>query len=181
MLRQAHEGLDVNVRKRTALLEQASQPRPPSASGFQESLRGLINATTQSALLLDLDCKVLAINEEGACCFGSTPEALRGQSLKRFFIPELYQARRAFFDQLMASGRPVSFVDRRGPYLLENKAYPLFDPEGRVYRVAVFHQDIIQQEQAEAELEHSLSLLAAALESTAEDILVTDALGRTQR
>ena len=171
------EGTSQDRRAEAAHCQRAEQ----SLRASEENLRGLLNATTQSALLMTLDFKVLAINQEGARRFGGTPEQLLGQDLSRHFSPELYQIRRGMVDTLVKTGRPLSFVDQRGPYLLENQFYPLFDQEGRVERVAVFSQDVSETKRAEDERRHSLSLLAAALEATADGILITDAQGQTRR
>ncbi|MFH1034448.1 MAG: PAS domain S-box protein [Pseudomonadota bacterium] len=182
----SHGGEDQEERARTATLQRgALADQAPLARQFlnasEEALRGLLNATTQSAMLLDLDFRVLAINEVGARRFGVKPEQLLGQDLSQHFTPELYQSRRARLDSVINSGRAVRFVDQRGPYTLENNLYPLFDDQGRVWRVAVFSHDISEQKRAEAELEHSLSLLTAALESTADGILVTSSQGQIIR
>ena len=52
------------------------------------------------------------------------------------------------------------------------------DAEGRPVRVAGTHVDITERKAAEAALEQSLSLARAALESTADGILVVDLQGR---
>ncbi len=63
------------------------------------------------------------------------------------------------------------FIDRRlvSPLLFDN---------GRVLGILGIYSDITERKRGETELKHTLSLLAATLEATADGILVTDLTGR---
>lgn len=67
--------------------------------------------------------------------------------------------------------------DRSVRWILD-RSFPLRDAQGQVYRVVGAAQDISDRKQAEINLESSLSLLQATLESTADGILVVDFAGR---
>ncbi len=60
---------------------------------------------------------------------------------------------------------------------VEYKGNPIRDKEGRFTGFAMVFKDITERQQAEAELERSLSLLRSTLESTADGILVLNTEG----
>ena len=64
---------------------------------------------------------------------------------------------------------------------LENKIIPTFDETGRLIRMDGVSIDISDRKQAQKEIEESVSLLEATLESTADGILVADFNGKIVR
>ncbi len=126
----------------------------------EEKIKALINAPTDTAILMTTDWKILAINHVGAKRFGLSVDALIGQFLNRHMPSDIYESRKPKFAKVARTGKPVYFEDSRDGRELENHVYPLFDHSGKVDRFAVFTRDITEKKKAlkrlqerEAELE----------------------------
>lgn len=111
-------------------------------------IRTLLNAPSDTALLIDRDGLTLAINEAGAKRFNTTAEAMMGRSIMDFLPPSVAQQRLEVGQQVFHTGQPVQFEDERAGIHFDNTVYPLFDTRGEVYRLAVFARDITQQKHA---------------------------------
>jgi len=116
----------------------------------EETALALLNAPTESALLLDREGYILALNRPAADRFGRRREELIGEYSFRLFQPEVAQSRMAYHMQVLRTGRPVRYEDWRAGMRLNTSLYPVFDAGGSVVvRVAVFSRDVTEQRQAE--------------------------------
>ena len=111
----------------------------------EETARVLLNAPRDVALLLDTVGRVLAANANAAKLMGTTPEAITGRSLYDHLDPEVVAIRRARIEEAVRSGTTVQWEDQRRGVRFANTAYPIFDAQGRVARVAIFAQDITDE------------------------------------
>ncbi|MBW2096825.1 MAG: PAS domain-containing protein, partial [Deltaproteobacteria bacterium] len=60
--------------------------------------------------------------------------------------------RKAFHEQVVATGTPVHYEDEREGRYLDTHVYPISDAHGRVARIALFSRDITERKRAEEEL-----------------------------
>lgn len=142
----------------------------------QEALRhseeienALLNAPSESALMLDRRGKILAVNRTGAERFGHTVEELVGTVVYDLFPPELVDSRRARIDEVFLTGRSVRFEDARAGRDFDSTVYPVFSSDGSVERVAVFATDITERKHHQLELEKAYDELENRVrERTAE-------------
>ena len=119
----------------------------------EETALALLNAPTESALLLDREGYILALNRPAADRFGRRREELIGNCAFYLFQPEVAESRMAYHAQVLRTGRPVRYEDLRAGMRLNTSLYPVFDAGGNtVVRVAVFSRDVTEQRQAEEEL-----------------------------
>jgi len=150
-LRQARDELEIRVRGRTAELERANEALRAS----EETARALLNATSESAVLLDAQGVVLASNETAAHRLGVTAERMVGSSLFDFFPPEVAERRRTYLNTILQSRQPIHFIDERDGITFDNHVYPVFGADGRIIRLAVFGQDITERQRADEALRAS--------------------------
>ncbi|MCA1905316.1 MAG: PAS domain S-box protein, partial [Desulfarculus sp.] len=125
----------------------------------QAAMRGLLDSTSDSVVMLDLDHRVQAINEVAAHRLGTSVEAILGRSIFDFLPPELAASRRQRLEAVIASGQPVRFTDQRQGMHFDNHLYPVSDEQGRVTGVAIYARDITQaklDEEKRAALEKQL-------------------------
>lgn len=121
----------------------------------RETIFALINAITESVLLIELDGTVVMLNETTAQRFGKSWEAMIGTNIYDLLPPDIASARREKLQQVIETGGPLNFEDvRLGRYIL-NSIYPLFDERGKVVRLAVFGYDITDRKKAEDALKES--------------------------
>jgi len=110
---------------------QPELPKPKKAKESliekEESLWALLNATTESALLVDLEGTILTLNETAAKRFGKLPKELIGLGLFDYLPPDLAKSRKAYGDEVVRTKKPVRFQDERGGMFFEIHIYPGFD------------------------------------------------------
>ncbi len=118
----------------------------------EHKMRALLNATTHTALLADLDGTVLALNEATAKGLGMGSNELVGTCVFELFPPDVAERRKAWTNKVVRTGKPVRFEDERGGRWFDNSVYPVFDAQGKVKQIAVFALDITERRRAEEAL-----------------------------
>lgn len=110
----------------------------------QSAMRGLLNSTSDSVVLLDLAYRVQSANEVAAHRLGASYDAILDRSIFDFLPAEVTASRRARLEEVIASGQPLRFVDERQGLHFDNHLYPVTDGQGKVTGVAVYARDITQ-------------------------------------
>lgn len=152
------EGRDITDRKR---IEEAQRKS-------ENTLREVFNATTESAMLVDPEGIVLAINEVAAERVGRSVNEVLGRSIFDFMSERLTAYRRMAFRQAVESRSPVRFEDSsRGGYW-DHNLYPILDADGKVMQVAIYTRDV-----------SDYKLAAAGLERRTRDLIESEAKYRT--
>lgn len=145
----------------------------------EETARALINANSESVLLLDLDGTILAINLIGAERFDMTPEFMMGMNIFDFMTPALRKSRMKEHEEVIRTGKQISYCDKRSHRWLDTRLYPVKDTSGKIIRIAVYSQDITAQKRSEEELKrHKEHLEEMVAERTRE---LEDAYSRLLR
>ncbi len=126
----------------------------------EELAKTLMNATIDAAFLMSPDGIILAANQALASRFGTHADDLVGRSFFSIIPPALALSRRKQFDEVLATRLPMHIQDERDGRVMDNRIYPVVDPDGTISRVAVFSRDITAQRAA----------AAAAVEKAMEDL-----------
>lgn len=134
----------------------------------EETRRVLLNAATDSSILIDPDGTVLAINEIGARRLKRTEEEVVGANIYSFLPPDLAESRRARVEEVLRTGQPVCFEDERAGLKLEHHVHPVKDAAGVVRKLAIFGRDVTAARAAEAALRAAEADKAIILNSTIE-------------
>ena len=130
----------------------------------RETVRALLDATTETALLIDRDGGILALNEvafERLRRLSRTPVGekraeLVGRNVFELFPQGLGEQRKARNDSVIESGVPARFEDERAGRWMDNTIYPIFDADGTVAKLAVFSYDITDRKWSELALHRAL-------------------------
>ncbi|HID75229.1 MAG TPA: PAS domain S-box protein [Planctomycetaceae bacterium] len=130
----------------------------------EETWRALVNAPTESALLIETDGTIVTLNETAARRLGHDPSEMIGRCLYDFFPEPLAQSRRAVNERVIRSGRAVRAEDNRDGRTYEAHIYPVYDAEGRVIRLAIYAQDVTEQRRAQDKLWAEQQLLRRLFE-----------------
>jgi len=138
----------------------------------EETAYALLNAPKDAAYLLDINQRIIAINEAGAHRFGKGVGELIGVCVDDLFPPEIVESRRAFVDQVLHRCKSVHFEDELFGMHLENSLYPIIDAQGKVTRIAVYSRDITERIRADETLRQSESLFKMLVESSPVAIAV---------
>ena len=114
--------------------------------------KALINATTESALLLDINGIILATNEITAKRLGYTIQEVIGKNAFSLIPPDLAESRKRWAEIVTRTGNPVHFEDIRFGRIIENNIYPIKDENGEVFRYAIFGRDITERKTTETQI-----------------------------
>ncbi len=92
----------------------------------EETARALLNATTDSAVLIDTHGKIIAINEIAAQRLAGPNVNLMYKNLLDILPSALAQQRKARLDQVIDTGDPLQFEDDYAGTTFLNSLYPVF-------------------------------------------------------
>ena len=157
-LRKAHDALGMRVDKRTAELTQTT-----------EQLRALLNATTDTAFLIDLQGNVITSNAVTAERFKISLDKFSDSCVFDLMSPSLAKARKGNTEKVIQTEKPYRFEDKRKGIVFDTTIYPVFDEQAKVVQLAIYGRDITDQRQAEEairEREKELNNRTQELEET---------------
>ncbi|MBW1780382.1 MAG: PAS domain S-box protein [Deltaproteobacteria bacterium] len=143
----------------------------------EQAFRALLDAATDTAILIDRSYTILALNEVAASKLGYTRGQLRGRPLLDLFPHDVAKTRRGYLDKVKMTGKPVRFFDKRGDNHFDNHFFPTTDESGTVTRIAIFARDITAQQEAEKSHRESEEKYRSILESIEEGYYETDLAG----
>ncbi|WP_173066196.1 PAS domain S-box protein [Sulfurimicrobium lacus] len=120
--------------------------------------RALINATMETAILLDEEGTIIAINEVGAHRLLKEQHEIVGANFYALLPPDLAQSRKSFAAKVFQSGTAAHFQDIRDGIRFDINAYPVFDADGKVVNLAVYAADVTEQYQLQGvdQLQHGI-------------------------
>ncbi len=144
-LRKVRASLEIEVDRRTTDLRFEIEQRRLAEAHIRDreaKARALINAPTETLLLMDQAGIILDINETGASRLGRNRESLYGLSLYALLPEKRGQRFRQAVDGVFATGEVGSINEYGEEQDLDLRFYPVFDDGGQVTRVAVFMADV---------------------------------------
>ncbi len=120
----------------------------------RDSLDALINAQSDSALLMTPGGRILAANEAVARRFGyASGEDLLGLDAYELVGPEVAASRRVHVRRAIEAKVPVTFRDERVGRIMDNTVQPVLDRSGAVTSLAILGRDVTEQVTRRQELE----------------------------
>lgn len=151
---------------------------PESGEGM---LRALLNAVTESILLVDPEGTVLTLNETAAERFGKTVEEMIGarmQYMGEHLLPSQTRVNReSKIREVVRTRQAVRFEDMRAGRHLDTSMYPVVDETGDVRRIAIFSKDVTESRRLQEELQASQEKYRAVVENAGEAIAIVDDQG----
>ena len=115
----------------------------------------LLNAITESALMVDVEGRIVAINDTAAQRLGhGDPTALIGQSAWVTVTPEVAAGRVEFFRKVVETKQPATFEDLRRGRHIHNSLNPVV-VDGHVTQVAIFGYDMTELDERTRALRES--------------------------
>jgi len=142
---------DITARKRAEDALRESETR----------LRALLNASTETILLIDPDGFILCANDVLAKRLGMEVEDFVGKNVYDFLPREVGRRRKKQGAKVMRTGSAVRFEDEREGIWMDNTIYPVTDGGGQVLQLAIFSRDITRQKRAEAAIKKREAALKA--------------------
>ena len=151
----AQQLLEINkhLENHAQLLEQQVEKRTATLQQREQTLQAILDATTDTILMMEIDSKIVTINPTGAKRFGKTVRQIIGHRLFNLLPDELAKRRRNISDQVVTFKKPLVFVDQEDGIWYEGNYYPVINDNEEVTHIALFSRDITQRKQAEEALE----------------------------
>jgi PAS domain S-box-containing protein len=153
---------DINERKRTENTLRESEV----------TARALINAPTDSVLLIDDQGMILALNEIAASRFGKRGDELVGTMSYDLLPKEIAQLRRSLMAPVLEKKEMVRFMDERAGRWYDTVAYPILNETGEVKKIAIIARDITEQKTFEKLLLESELMYKRLLEQRFDAIAI---------
>jgi PAS domain S-box-containing protein len=157
-LKEAYDNVLTDLKNRTSELETSNH-----------QLETLIQAPTDSMLLLDPDGTILAANTVAAKRHGLNVNEFVGKCAFDLLTKKLAKTRKANLAKVVKAKKPARFVDQRGKIVFDNSVYPIFDNDRNVIQLAIYAKDITKQvesikllKEGKRELEKKTELLEQA-------------------
>ncbi|MGA2322771.1 MAG: PAS domain-containing sensor histidine kinase [Sedimentisphaerales bacterium] len=149
--------------------------REAELAAGKKTLETMLNASGDSIAMLDRDINFIDANELMADAMGLPREKLVGRCAWDLIPPKIAAARRLRAQQVIATGKPITFFDYGGRgKIFSTSYYPLTGLDGKVTGMVVFAKDVTQHKKAEAELEASKKTLETMLNASDDSIAMLD-------
>ncbi len=136
----------------------------------EKLLRSMMNAITESTILLKPDGKVTYINETAAKRLKTKPEKCVGNSIYNQLPEEISIHRRKILDSVLTKGKPLKFEDIRDGVNFLHNVYPVYDSTNHLSHFAIFSVDITEYKKSEKKLKWELAA-ARTLAGLADDLI----------
>jgi two-component system, cell cycle sensor histidine kinase and response regulator CckA len=119
----------------------------------EEALRVFLNANVDAAILIDAQGTVLVANESLLKRLDRPIDEIIGSCLYHLLPEEdIVRQRKTHIEEVIRTGKPVRFEDMRRGRNYETFAYPVFDREGHVTKIAILGFDITERKRLEQEM-----------------------------
>lgn len=117
-----------------------------------QTKRVLLDATTDTAFLMDTSGKILAANDRLIRHLGQGKQAVIGNNFYSLLPPELTTSRKKWVEQVIRTGKLLTKEYEHPDMVSHSSLYPFLDEAGCVSAVAVYGRDITNQKEREARI-----------------------------
>jgi len=148
----------------------AQKEAEKKAQENEKLLRSMMDAITESTILLKPDGTVAYISETAAKRLKTTPEKCVGNSIYSSIPGELSIQRRKILDSVLAEGKALKFEDVRDGVSFLHDVYPVYDSSNQLSYFAIFAVDITDYKKSEKNLKWELAA-ARTLAGLADDLI----------
>ncbi|HMB15400.1 MAG TPA: ATP-binding protein, partial [Pelovirga sp.] len=145
---------------------------------FQE-FHGLLNAVSDSLMLVDPDMNILWSNHSAAVALGMEPEQMIGQSCYQLLKQKNQQCDACAVAQTIATGQNQNNIETlENGEVWDNRAFPLFNKDGEITKIIIMKRNISEQKrlQDEAARTSRLAVLGELSAGVAHEINNPNAL-----
>ncbi len=154
-----HELIQANQMLRRQM--ERGQNAEREARKTEASIAALLDATSQSVMLLSIDGTVQHANKTAAAHHGTYPADMLGRSIYDYLPEDMADHRRAILARLAQDKKPIAFKEERDGSCRAHNVYPVFEGD-TVTSLAVYAEDItklLQNEREIAEARHIQAVL----------------------
>jgi PAS domain S-box-containing protein len=162
--------LEKRIRELEEALQQCRQAGK-SVGEAEETARALLNATSESAILIDTKGTILAVNEVAVQRLGKLNVNIIRRNINDVLPSDVAIPLKKKIDAVINSGEPVQFEDESEGFLYAHRIYPIFGRHGNVQKLAIYTRDVTDQRRAVEALRESEEKFRS-ISSSAQDALI---------
>ena len=162
--------LEKRIRELEEALQQCRQAGK-SVGEAEETARALLNATSESAILIDTKGTILAVNEVAVQRLGKLNVNIIRININDVLPSDVAIPLKKKIDAVINSGEPVQFEDESEGFLYAHRIYPIFGRHGNVQKLAIYTRDVTDQRRAVEALRESEEKFRS-ISSSAQDALI---------
>ncbi|HPH98601.1 MAG TPA: PAS domain S-box protein [Anaerolineaceae bacterium] len=129
-----------------------------------EMSTAILNAATESVILMNVDGTVQALNPIAAVRMQKRVEELIGVNIYEVLPPPVAESRKKWVEKVIREKHPVHFEDQRANFWFENNITPIIDPDGQIRRVAIFGRDVTERKLSEQNIQAAQAELRRLLD-----------------
>lgn len=130
-------------------LERTVKEKDAELRKKNEQLMALLNATRDTAFLIDTEGVVMASNAVTAERYKVPLDAFLGSSVYDLMPPELAKIRKSKAEKVIRTGKACRFEDRRRGIIFDSTIYPVLNEKGKVIQLAIYGRDITHERQTQ--------------------------------
>lgn len=143
----------------------------------QEITKAILNATDESAFLIDRNGVFLEMNTTTAKRFNSTRKELIGKCVYNLVPSDILDNRKKLINQVFKTHKQITHIDERNGMILENRIYPVTNSKNEVYQAAIFSKDITKERTAKRKLIESEEKFRTIAKTISDGITIADEQG----
>ncbi|MGA8181733.1 MAG: PAS domain S-box protein [Desulfobacterales bacterium] len=162
--------LKKKIRELEQALDQCRQSQR-STGDAEETARALLNATLESAILINTKGVILAVNEAAVSRLGRLNAKIIRMNINDVLPTEIAIKIKQKTDEVIRTGDPIWFENESDGLSYTNTVYPIFGRHGNVEKLAIYTMDITEQKQTIAALRESEERFRS-ISSSAQDALI---------
>lgn len=169
-LKPARETLEKRIRELEEELQQC-RCADKSVSEAEETAKALLNATSESAILIDTKGFILAVNDVAVHRLDKHNVNIIRMNINDVFPSDVVKLTNTKIDRVMSSGEPIQFEHESEGFRYANTIYPVFGRQGNIEKLAIYTRDVTVQRRAVEALRESEEKFRN-MSSSAQDALV---------
>ena len=142
-----------------------------SVGEAEGTARALLNATSESAILIDRKGIIIAVNEVAVHRLDKLKVKIIRMSINDVLPSDVAIQIKSMIDAVISSGEPVQFENESEGFLYANTIYPVFGRHGNIEKLAIYTRDVTVERRAVEALRKSEEKFRN-ISSSAQDALV---------
>jgi PAS domain S-box-containing protein len=164
------------IRDLEQALEQCRQALK-SASDAEETARALLNATSESMILINTKGVILAVNETAVSRLGKLNENIIRTNIIDILPTDVAIQIQQKIDAVTATGDPIRFENTSDGRSYANMVYPIFGRHGNIEKLAICTRDVTDRKRTEEVIRESEERFRSISSSAHDALIMMDIAG----
>ena len=165
-----YDALKRKIRELEQALDQCRQSQK-SAGDAEETARALLNATSESAVLINTKGIILAVNEAAVNRLDMLDANIIRMNINDVLPKDVAVLMKRRIDAVIRTGDPIRFENEEDGKSYANTVYPIFGRSGNVEKLAIYTMDVTDQKRIIVALRESEERFRS-ISSSAQDALI---------